>query len=73
MPIYEYTCRECKQPFTLLQPLSAKPEETPCPHCGAQKSERLFSTFASKANGSDGPTASPGPSGGHSHAGGCCG
>lgn len=71
MPIYEYACLECKEPFTLLQSLSAKAEETLCPHCGERKSRRLFSTFASRANGET--PASP-PSTGHSHSGGCgCG
>ncbi|MCG3114755.1 MAG: zinc ribbon domain-containing protein [Candidatus Manganitrophus sp. SA1] len=71
MPIYEYACLECKEQFTLLQSLSAKAEETPCPHCGERKSRRLFSTFASRPNGE---TSSSPPSTGHSHSGGCgCG
>src|SRR5579884_238474 len=72
VPIYEYTCQKCKQHFSLLQSLSSRPEETACPHCGEKKSQRLFSTFASKTNGEN--VASPAPSGGHCHTGGCgCG
>ncbi|TAK07604.1 MAG: zinc ribbon domain-containing protein [Candidatus Manganitrophaceae bacterium] len=72
MPIYEYTCQDCKKQFSLLQSISSRPEETACPYCGERKSRRLFSTFASKTNGET--ASSPAASGGHSHSGGCgCG
>jgi putative FmdB family regulatory protein len=70
MPMYEYRCNRCAQSFTLLQSVHVKPEETICPHCGAKKIQRLFSTFASKVEGSAGP---PPTTGSHGCGSGGCG
>jgi len=55
MPLYEYRCEGCGQQFEVVQPVSAKAEETPCPHCQAQKATRLMSAFASKIVGDHKP------------------
>lgn len=70
MPMYEYRCDRCAQSFTLLQSVHVKPGETICPHCGANKIQRLFSTFASKVEGSAGP---PPTMGSHGCGSGGCG
>jgi putative FmdB family regulatory protein len=47
MPIYEYTCQECKRVFILalsLKELEAKPTVT-CPHCKSAKVEKKYSAF----------------------------
>ena len=47
MPIYEYTCQECKRVFILalsLKELEAKPTVT-CPHCKSVKVEKKYSAF----------------------------
>ena len=44
MPIYEYTCRDCRSEFELLVPSSA--HKPACPDCGSKKLEKKFSTFA---------------------------
>jgi putative FmdB family regulatory protein len=55
MPLYEYRCEGCGEQFELVQPVSARAEETSCPHCHAQKSTRLMSSFASKIVGDHKP------------------
>lgn len=55
MPLYEYRCEGCGQQFEVVQPVSARAEETPCPHCQARKATRLMSAFASKIVGDHKP------------------
>jgi putative FmdB family regulatory protein len=33
MPLYEYTCTECKKKFELIRDLAERDEECECPHC----------------------------------------
>lgn len=48
MPIYEYDCPKCRQPFEQLV-LSADDErDVRCPQCGAAKVTRRPSTFAAR-------------------------
>jgi putative FmdB family regulatory protein len=42
MPIYEYQCSECKERFEEYLKLSTDPVP-PCPKCGAEHAERLWS------------------------------
>lgn len=37
MPMYEYTCLDCQQPFEILRPISERKDACECPHCGAEK------------------------------------
>ncbi len=55
MPLYEYRCDGCKEQFEAVQPVSARVEDTVCPHCGVQKATRLMSAFASKIVGDHKP------------------
>ena len=55
MPMYEYRCEGCGGGFELVQPMSARAEDTVCPHCKAQKAVRLLSAFASKIVGDHKP------------------
>ncbi len=52
MPIYEYRCESCETHFEVLQRVSATDKEVRCPHCGDEKVEKQFSTFAA-AGGSN--------------------
>jgi len=62
MPLYEYFCRECRKTFEALRRLSDDDADVRCPHCGSEKVDRKFSTFASA--GSPGHAAcGPGPIG----------
>ena len=55
MPTYEYHCEGCDHRFEIMQPLSAKADETVCPRCKTVKSRRLMSSFASKVVGPQKP------------------
>lgn len=55
MPMYEYRCEGCGGEFEIVQPMSARAEDTVCPHCKAKKAVRLLSAFASKIVGDHKP------------------
>jgi putative FmdB family regulatory protein len=55
MPMYEYRCGGCGEGFEIVQPMSARAEDTVCPHCKAKKAVRLLSAFASKIVGDHKP------------------
>lgn len=47
MPIYEYVCRECQEPFEVL----VRKRKTPaCPACGSDDLERVLSMPAVKSD-----------------------
>ncbi|TAM81110.1 MAG: zinc ribbon domain-containing protein [Acidobacteria bacterium] len=45
MPIFEYTCQQCKKTFEKLVLSKSQPTPT-CPGCGSKKTRQQFSTFA---------------------------
>lgn len=52
MPMYEFTCRACGAEYEeLCTSTEAAAGKVACPACGARKSERKLSTFASKDAG----------------------
>ncbi len=55
MPLYEYRCGDCAHQFEVTQSVHARPEDTVCPHCHAQKATRLLSSFASTIKGTHKP------------------
>jgi putative FmdB family regulatory protein len=67
VPLYEYTCTECKKKFELIRNLSERDDECECPHCSAKgKMDRESSLIGriggstkSSAAGSCGPAGSP--------------
>ncbi|KWT92707.1 FmdB family zinc ribbon protein [Candidatus Magnetominusculus xianensis] len=44
MPIYEYTCMDCKKQFTLLQKMGTS--EAACPWCNSANTAKLLSKFS---------------------------
>ncbi len=54
MPLYEYQCRKCGHSFEELRRMADADEARECPKCGAKKTERQFSTFASGGCGGSG-------------------
>lgn len=66
MPIYEYKCEKCDATFEKLQKGKGK---VVCPSCGAAKTKKLFSVFASSSSSQ----SSSGGNSGHSSAQGSCG
>jgi len=67
MPIYEFHCGKCERDSEILI-RSSDWNGTKCPHCGSEKLEKKFSTFASK---SDGAPTSPTSGGGGGCGSGC--
>lgn len=47
MPVYEFFCRKCKQPFTETMRIKEHDERVPkCPHCQEPKEiEKRISSF----------------------------
>ena len=45
MPIYEYWCSHCRQKVMLYLPTFSQ-SSPPCPQCGNNTLQRLFSTFS---------------------------
>ncbi len=71
MPIYEYECRGCSEPFELLVRLS-QIDAVRCPHCGSADLRRLMSVFGFTGKGIKSKPVGGGASCG-SCAGGHCG
>lgn len=49
MPLYEYRCSNCLRRFEVLQRVGDGASGLVCPHCGADRLEKEYSTFASSA------------------------
>lgn len=64
MPLYDYTCTECRKPFEHLARRMDEPAP-PCPHCGSKKTVKGLSAFA--VGSGAGKSSTPLPVGG-----GCC-
>lgn len=64
MPIYEYTCTECKTKFELLRSISQIDEPAECPKCKAEAKRAVTSFLCrSAASGGGGDTESIGGGG----------
>jgi len=51
MPIYEFVCADCGQPFEQLVLSASKVSEVACPTCASQNVTKKISTFASRLSG----------------------
>ena len=51
MPIYEYRCEDCGEPFEVFVRSVSKEAEVACPSCGSETVKRKLSTFASRSSG----------------------
>ena len=60
MPIFEFVCSDCGQPFEELI-FGSNTDDVICPSCGSQQVRKKMSTFASKSGG-DGASLSFGAS-----------
>ncbi len=52
MPLFEFVCSECSQPFEELVRSSSAIGEVICPICGSNNISKKISTFASRTVGS---------------------
>lgn len=51
MPLYEFICTHCGQPFEELVRSATAINEVTCPICGSTQVTKKVSTFASKISG----------------------
>jgi putative FmdB family regulatory protein len=51
MPIFEFVCAECSQPFEELVLNTSKVSEVTCPACQSRNVTKKISTFASRLSG----------------------
>lgn len=49
MPIYEFDCQDCGEPFEELVFSSAAMARLECPSCGSKQVKKKLSTIASRA------------------------
>lgn len=57
MPIFEFDCSECGEPFEELVRSASAVDEVVCPCCGSQHVRKKISTFASKVSGASSVSA----------------
>jgi putative FmdB family regulatory protein len=50
MPIFEFVCSECEQPFEELV-FGSNTDDIVCPSCGSEQVRKKMSTFSSKIGG----------------------
>jgi len=51
MPLFEFNCTHCGQPFEELLRSANDTDKVTCPICGSTQIKKKISTFASKASG----------------------
>ncbi len=51
MPIFEFQCQKCGEPFDELVRSAAAIDEVSCPKCGSARVKKKLSTFATKVSG----------------------
>lgn len=62
MPIFEFVCSDCGQPFEELLRSSSAVDEITCPNCHSEQVRKQISTFASRIAGKSGGSFAPSPS-----------
>ncbi|MBI5667864.1 MAG: zinc ribbon domain-containing protein [Chloroflexi bacterium] len=57
MPLYEFDCPGCGQPFEKLVRSAAAVNDVVCPNCGNPRPRKKLSTFAMKGSSSGSSSA----------------
>jgi putative FmdB family regulatory protein len=63
MPIYEYRCEECNEPFEVFVRSFSQQPDPACPRCGSRKAKKGVSMFGVAGTGSKPSAGSCAPSG----------
>lgn len=58
MPIYEYQCDDCKEPFEVFVRSSSAKVQAVCPKCGSEHTEKQVAAFATVGATAGGFTSS---------------
>lgn len=51
MPIFEFVCADCGEPFEELVRSASAVDEVTCPNCNSEQVRKQISTFASRIAG----------------------
>jgi putative FmdB family regulatory protein len=51
MPLFEFECQKCREPFEELVRNTEAIKDVACPSCGSPKVRRKLSTFSAKVGG----------------------
>ncbi|MGE5138443.1 MAG: FmdB family zinc ribbon protein [Rudaea sp.] len=54
MPLYEYHCEECGEPFALRRSIDERDSGVTCPNCSTGRVVRLMSSFTAFSRGESG-------------------
>ncbi len=46
MPLFEYTCNQCRKRFSVLVGMTSDGDSGVCPHCGSDQSTKRVTRFA---------------------------
>jgi putative FmdB family regulatory protein len=46
MPLFEYTCNNCRKRFSVLVGMTAQADTNVCPHCGGEQATKRVTRFA---------------------------
>jgi putative FmdB family regulatory protein len=46
VPLFEYTCDNCRKRFTVLVGMTAAADSDTCPHCGSMQATKRVTRFA---------------------------
>ncbi len=58
MPIYEYHCEDCQEPFELFVRSVSRPPKAVCPQCGSEHVEKAVSAVSAVGTNEGGYSAS---------------
>jgi putative FmdB family regulatory protein len=64
MPIYEFTCLECRVEFESFVQIASDAAAIQCPACNSKNLEEKYSSFASVSNDGTSVSTNCAPSGG---------
>lgn len=59
MPIFEFVCADCGQPFEELVRSANAVDEVTCPNCHSEQVRKQISVFASRVAGNSSTSFSP--------------
>lgn len=59
MPIFEFVCEDCEEPFEELLRSASAVDEVTCPKCHSEQVRKQISTFAARVAGKSSSSFAP--------------